>query len=72
MSTLSVPQTKESEAALRNLINCGFADNKAEAARRAILQAEEDAAVSVVLESQQCVREGKILKGSLRNVIKKI
>ncbi len=70
MSTLSVPLDTDSENALKNLLNYGFAENKAQAARKAILKAEEDAAVAIVLEGRQCIKEGKIIEGNLRDLVK--
>ncbi len=72
MSTLSVPLSIAEEEAIQNLINLGFASNKAEAARKAILRAEEEAAIAMVLESEQCVREDKVMYGDPRKLLKKL
>ena len=65
MSVLSVPLTKELETAIENLLNWGVASNKADAARKAILKMEEDAAISVVLQSKQEIKDGKIIESDL-------
>jgi len=72
MSTLSVPLTPKEEKALKNLMAIGFGNNKAEATRKALLQAEEDACVRLVLESEQAVKDGKILRGNARDLLKKM
>lgn len=72
MTTLSVPLTQKEEKALKNLMAIGFGENKAETARKALLQAEEEAHVRLVLESEQAVQEGKILRGNARDLLKKM
>ncbi|MCX6808018.1 MAG: hypothetical protein NTZ80_04490 [Patescibacteria group bacterium] len=72
MSILSVPLYQETETAMQNLLNLGYASNRAEIARKAIMKAAEDAAVAVVLESEQCVKEGKLLHGDLSELMKKL
>ena len=69
MSVLSVPLTPRLEKAIANLIQMGVASNKADAARKAILQLEEEAAIAEVLKAQQEVKEGKVLYGNLRDLI---
>ncbi len=72
MTVLSVPLSGELEKAVQHLVELGYANNKAEVARKAILRAEEEMAVSTVLESEQCIKEGKILKGNPREILKKL
>lgn len=72
MTTLSVPLPNNVENALKSLVNSGYASNKAEAARKAILMAEEEASIATVLESQQCIKDGKILRGNPRELLKKL
>ncbi len=69
MSVLSVPLTPELEEAIDNLLKWGIASNRADAARKAILKLEEDAAIQVVIESEQAVKEGKVISGDLRDFI---
>ena len=70
MSILSVPLSAELEKAVQHLLALGYAGNKAEVARKAILRAEEEVAIASVLESEQCVREDKILRGDPRELMK--
>jgi Arc/MetJ-type ribon-helix-helix transcriptional regulator len=69
MSVLSVPLTPRLEKAIENIIQMGVASNKADAARKAIFQLEEEAAIAEVLKAQQEVKEGKVLYGNLRDLI---
>lgn len=69
MSVLSVPLTPRLEEAIANLIQMGVASNKADAARKAIFLLEEESAIMEVLKSEQEVREGKILRGDIRDLV---
>jgi Arc/MetJ-type ribon-helix-helix transcriptional regulator len=69
MSVLSVPLTPALEEAIDNLLKWGIASNRADAARKAILKLEEEAAIQIVLESEQAVSEGKVIKGRLRDFV---
>ncbi len=69
MTTLTVPLPVVVEKSIQYLIKSGYAANKAEVARKAILKAEEDEAVLAVLQSKQEIKEGKILDGNLRELV---
>jgi len=68
MSVLSVPLNARLEKAINYLIQTGYASNKADAARKAILQLEEEAAIMEVYKSEQEIREGKVLSGDIRKL----
>ncbi len=72
MSTLSVPITPELEKFINEQIAMGHSDNKAQVVRRALRRLAEEQAIQDVLEAQQEVREGKILRGNLRDIVKKL
>ena len=72
MSTISVPLTSKLEASLNNLIKSGFGENKAVIMRKALERLSEEEAVFALLRSQQEVKEGKIFRGDLRELLKKI
>jgi len=72
MSTLSVPLTKTLEEFIEGMVSSGGASNKAEVVRQALARYAEDRAVESVLRSEQEAREGKILKGDLSSLLKKI
>lgn len=72
MSTLSVPLTPALELEIDKLVKSGFAANKAAVVRRAIERLAEDEAVNAVLMAEREVTEGKILRGDLRKLMKKL
>ncbi len=72
MSTLSVPLTPELEIKISQFINLGIAVNKAEFARKAIEKYIENQAVTEVLKAEQEANEGKLFKGDLDKLVKKL
>lgn len=72
MSVLSVPLTPELAMKIDQLIEAGIAPNKAEAARMAIDHFIEEKAVEAVLKAEQEVKDGKILRGDLDDLAKKL
>jgi Arc/MetJ-type ribon-helix-helix transcriptional regulator len=69
MSTISVPLTIKQEEMLNNLIARGYANNKADAMRKAFVKAAEEEAVNAVLEAE---RDPRTLRGDLRKLAKLI
>ena len=72
MSTLSVPIPHHLEIFIEDAIRRGIAPNKAEVVRQALVRYAEDQAIEIVLRSEQEAREGKILHGNLRDLVKKM
>lgn len=72
MSTLSVPLTPKLELEIEKMVRDGVAPNKAAVVRRAIEKLAEDEAVNAVLMAEREVAEGKLLRGDLRKLAKKI
>jgi Arc/MetJ-type ribon-helix-helix transcriptional regulator len=72
MSTLSVPLTKEQEAFIEKLVKEKTVANKAEAVRLALRRLAEEEAVASVLKSEQEVKDGKVLRGDVRKLMKKL
>lgn len=72
MSTLSVPLPPHLEEFITDQIKKGFASNKAEVVRKALRLLREEEAINAVLKSEREVSEGKLLRGDLRKLIKKI
>ena len=72
MSTLSVPLTASLEEFIDRMVKQGRASNKADVVRRALRQMAEDEAVAAVMESMQEFKDGKILHGDLRELMKQI
>lgn len=72
MSTLSVPLTPELSKTIDRLVASGIAPNKAEVARKAIEYFAQEQAIQDVLKAEQEVKEGKILRGNLDDLAKKL
>jgi putative addiction module CopG family antidote len=72
MSTLSVPLTPELERFIEQMVKDGRAANKADAVRKAIRRLSEEEAIAAILTSEREIKEGKILRGDLLKLIKKI
>jgi len=72
MTTLSIPISSEIETFINNMIRDGRAANKADVVRKALRQFAEEEAVFALLESQQEVKEGKLFRGDLRKLLKKV
>ena len=72
MSTISVPLPPHLEEFIERQIKEGKADNKAQVVRRAITRLSEEEAINAVLESEREMREGKIIRGDLRKILKRM
>ncbi len=72
MSTLSIPLSPEQEQFIEQFVSEHKAPNKAEVVRRALRLFEEEEAIADVLRAEREVLEGKILKGDLRELSRKI
>ena len=72
MSTLSVPLTNNLETFIESMVRRGIAANKAEVVRQALTNYAEEQAVATVLRSEQEIKEGKILRGDLKKIIKQL
>ena len=68
MSTLSVPLNKDLEEIVNSFVKKGYAPNKAEVMRKALIFLAEEEAVQDVLRAEK----EPILRGDLRELIKKI
>ena len=68
MSTLSVPLNKNLEEIVNSFVKSGYAPNKAEVMRKALIFLAEEEAVQDVLRAE---RE-PVLRGDLRELAKKI
>jgi Arc/MetJ-type ribon-helix-helix transcriptional regulator len=60
------------ELEIEKLVKSGFASNKAAVVRRAIEKLAEDEAVNAVLIAEREIADGKLLKGDLRELMKKL
>ena len=71
MSTISVPLPSFLEDFIKQMIDSGYAANKADVVRKALIKLREDEAVNSVLRAEQEIAEGKILDGDLDKLSKK-
>jgi len=72
MSTLSVPVPPNLDEFIKEQVKSGRAANKADVVRKALKLMREEEAIRVVLESEKEIGKGKILRGDLRKLMKKI
>ena len=72
MATLSVPVSAKLEEFIGQMISQGRAANKVDVVRKALDLLAEEEAVASVLKAEQEIREGKILRGDLRKLMKKL
>ena len=71
MSTLSIPISSEQERFIDGYIKEGKAENKSQVVRRALTRLSEEEAIRVVLEAAQEVKDGKIIRGDIREILKR-
>ncbi len=72
MTTLSVPLAPKLENIVNSFVKEGYASNKAEVVRKALIYLAEEKAVQDVLEAEQEIKDGKVLRGNLDELAKKI
>ena len=72
MTTLSVPVSPKLEELVDSLVKSGFGANKADVVRKGLELLAQEEAIRSVREAQQEVRDGKVLKGDLRSLIKQM
>lgn len=70
MTTISIPINAVQKKFIDYLVKTGKVANKAHAVRRAIDLMAEEEAIQEIIKSQQEAREGKILHGNLRDLVK--
>lgn len=68
MSTISVPLTSELMDHLDNLVSISGA-SRAAVMRKALEKLAEDEAINAVLQAEREIKEGKILRGDLQNLL---
>jgi len=72
MTTLSVPVSPKLEELVDSLVKSGYGANKADVVRKALDLLAEEEAIRAVREAQQEIKDGKALKGDLKNLIKRM
>ena len=71
MSTITVPLTPELDNFIKERTKDGFS-SKAELVRQALNYYKEELAVRDIMQARREVKEGKILRGDLKDLWKKI
>lgn len=71
MTTLSIPVSGDLEKFIEDMVKSGKGANKADVVRRALREYEENEALENILKAEQEFKQGKALKGDLRDLVKK-
>ena len=71
MTTLSVPLPQHLEEFVNQQVKLGRAANKADVVRKAINMLREEEAYQDFLRADREVKEGKIIRGDLRQILKR-
>lgn len=71
MTTISVPIPSFLEDFIKNMIGSGYATNKADVVRRALIRLKEEEAINSMLRAEQEIKEGKLLEGDLDELANK-
>jgi Arc/MetJ-type ribon-helix-helix transcriptional regulator len=71
MTTLSIPVSGDLEKFIERMVRDGKGANKADVVRRALREYEENEALENILRSEREFKEGKFLRGDLREILKK-
>lgn len=72
MPTISVPLPVALNDYVTKAVRRGEAPTKAALIRRAVQHYAEESAIQAVLRAKQDVREGKVVYGDLRKILKKM
>ncbi len=72
MTTISVPVPAFLEDFIKQMIDSGYASNKADVVRRALIRLREEEAISSVLRAEQNIKEGKVFSGDLDELASKL
>mgnify|MGYP001581480458 CR=1 FL=1 len=70
MTTISVPIPANQVRFIDRMVKQGVGSNKADVVRRALAKFEEDQAVEAVMQSMRELRQGKVLRGDLRKLLR--
>ncbi len=72
MPTITIPLSANLDTFISGQIKSGKMKSKAELVRQALISYQEDIEIKEILWASQEIREGKGLKGDLRDLAKKI
>ena len=71
MSILSVSLTPELETFIENEVRSGEFESKGQVVKKALKKLQEDLIVTRILVAEEEIKNGKGLKGDLRELVKK-
>ena len=71
MAILSVPVSGELAEFIERMVKEGKGANKADVVRRALREYRENEAVENILQAEREFAQGKVLRGDLRELVKK-
>ena len=69
MATISVPLSAEQVHQLDTLVAEGAGSNLSEVMRRALDELAEKEVIEGMLQAEREIKEGKIIRGNLRNIL---
>jgi Arc/MetJ-type ribon-helix-helix transcriptional regulator len=72
MTTITIPITKELESFINEEIRAGTSDSKAHLVRFALGRLREERALSRLREAELDIKVGRVYKGDLKKLLKKV
>jgi Arc/MetJ-type ribon-helix-helix transcriptional regulator len=72
MTTITVPISKELESFIEEEISSGTSETKAGLVRHALVRLQEERALSRLGEAERDIKSGKVYKGDLKALLKKM
>jgi len=72
MNTISVPLPRDLEKFIADYIKSGEAENKAQVVRKALRKLSEGDAYARILQAEAEIAAGKVHRGNLKTLLKKI
>lgn len=72
MTTLSIPVSGEQLQFIKDYVAGGFAENVAQVMRKGLDALAREEAIQSVLRSEVDVREGRVYRGDLDTIVKKL
>ena len=72
MTTITVPITADLEDFIKEEVAEGASESKAHLVRYALARLREERALARLHEAEDDIKEGRVYKGNLRNILKKV
>lgn len=72
MTTITIPINKELESFIQEELDNGNAESKAHLVRFALTRLQEERALMRLEEAEQDIKKGKVYKGDLKKLLKKM